>query len=137
GIGFTQAIVRGQSLPVPAIAEGDGIQGVTPLNHMVTTGYLLGAKAAPAAIVHRYSAGGTGSGRYQQGHEHEPGYAGSADTPSPHNDPPLEKVSARPLRYQPRLIRWPIHSSVSTSATASIMSSRPAIHQQGSPVSAS
>src|SRR5690606_8830408 len=71
------------------------------------------------------------------GHEHEPGYAGSADTPSPHNDPPLEKVSARPLRYQPRLIRWPIHSSVSTSATASIMSSRPAIHQEGSPVSAS
>src|SRR5690606_24631816 len=82
GIGFTQTVVRGQSLPVPAIAEGDGIQGVTPLNHMVTTGYLLGAIAAPAAIVHRYSAGGTGAGRYQQGHEHEPGYAGSADTRS-------------------------------------------------------
>src|SRR5690606_16428001 len=48
GIGFTQAVVRGQSLPVPAIAEGDGIQGVTPLYHMVTTGYLLGAIAAPA-----------------------------------------------------------------------------------------
>src|SRR5690554_8218663 len=103
----------------------------------MTTLQLLGAIAARAAIVHRYSAGGTVARRYQQGDEHEPGYAGSADTPSPHNDPPLEKVSARPLRYQPRLIRWPIHSSVSTSATASIMSSRPAIHQEGSPVSAS